>query len=78
MYLISNSKQEIWMPTLEWLGKERIVAHHLEVPFHVLEHQYGFDSEGRKESATECGNKIIHGDNLVALTALSFKIRLTT
>lgn len=58
------------MPTLEWLGKERIVAHHLEVPFHVLEHQYGFDSEGRKESATESGNKIIHGDNLVALKSL--------
>ena len=58
------------MPTLEWLGKERIVAHHLEVPFHVLVHQYGFDSEGRKESATESGNKIIHGDNLVALKSL--------
>ncbi len=58
------------MPTLEWLGKERIVAHHLEVPFHVLEHRYGFDSEGRKEAATESGNKIIHGDNLVALKSL--------
>ena len=58
------------MPTLEWLGKERIVAHHLEVPFHVLDHQYGFDSEGKKESATESGNKIIHGDNLVALKSL--------
>lgn len=58
------------MPTLEWLGKERIVAHHLEVPFHVLDHLYGFDSEGQKESATESGNKIIHGDNLVALKSL--------
>ncbi len=58
------------MPTLEWLGKERIVAHHLEVPFHVLEHQYGFDSEGKNASATESGNKIIHGDNLVALKSL--------
>ena len=28
------------MSTLDWLGKERIVAHHLEVPFHMLEHQY--------------------------------------
>lgn len=58
------------MPTLEWLGKERIVAHHLEVPFHVLDHRYGFDSEGRKKSATDSGNKIIHGDNLVALKSL--------
>ena len=58
------------MPTLDWLGKERIVAHHLEVPFHVLEHQYGFDSTGRKDDATDSGNKIIHGDNLVALKSL--------
>lgn len=62
------------MPTLEWLGKERIVAHHLEVPYHVLEHQYGFDSGGRTESAAASdkrdGNKIIHGDNLVALKSL--------
>lgn len=55
---------------MKWLGKERIVAHHLEVPFHVLGHQYGFDSEGRKESVIESGNKIIHGDNLVALKSL--------
>ena len=62
------------MPTLEWLGKERIVAHHLKVPYHVLKHQYGFDSEGRTESATASdkrdGNKIIHGDNLIVLKSL--------
>lgn len=58
------------MPTLELLGKEHIVAHHLEVPFHVLDHSYGFDSEGRKGTATDSGNKIIHGDNLVALKSL--------
>lgn len=58
------------MPTLDWLGKERIIAHHLEVPFHVLEHQYGFDESGKSERVTDSGNKIIHGDNLVALKSL--------
>lgn len=58
------------MPTLDWLGKERIVAHHLEVPFHVLEHQYGFDASCKSERATDSGNEIIHGDNLVALKSL--------
>ena len=58
------------MPTLNWLGKERIVAHHLEVPFHVLEHQYGFGASGILEEESESGNKIIHGDNLVALKSL--------
>lgn len=58
------------MPTLDWLGKERIVAHHLEVPFHVLDHQYGFDESGKSERVSDSGNKIIHGDNLVALKSL--------
>lgn len=58
------------MPTLDWLGKERIITHHLEVPFHVLDHQYGFNVDGKKENATGSGNKIIHGDNLIALKSL--------
>lgn len=24
------------MPTLEWIGKEKIINHHLEVPFRVF------------------------------------------
>ena len=24
------------MPTLNWIGKEAVVNHHLEVPFHLL------------------------------------------
>lgn len=31
------------MPILKWLEKERIIAHHLEASFNVLDHQYGFD-----------------------------------
>ena len=29
------------MPTLNWIGKEKVVNHHRDVPFRVLEHQYG-------------------------------------
>jgi adenine-specific DNA-methyltransferase len=59
------------MPTLHWIGKEKVVNHHRDVPFRILEHQYSFDAENA-EPAKEggSGNKIIHGDNLEALKAL--------
>lgn len=59
------------MPTLSWIGKEKVVNHHAEVPFRVLEHKYGYNSANPESSAqTGSGNKIIHGDNLEALKAL--------
>lgn len=59
------------MPTLTWIGKEKVVNHHLEVPYRVLEHQYGYTSENTNDkSYTGSGNMIIHGDNLEALKAL--------
>ncbi|WP_020403841.1 site-specific DNA-methyltransferase [Gracilimonas tropica] len=59
------------MPTLHWIGKEKVVNHHQDVPYRVLEHQYGFDAEkGEHQEPTESGNKIIHGDNLEALKSL--------
>lgn len=59
------------MPTLHWIGKEKVVNHHQDVPYRVLEHQYGFDAEqGEKPEPTGSGNKIIHGDNLEALKSL--------
>ena len=54
------------MPTLNWIGKEKVVNHHLEVPFRTLERQYTFAAEGQDDG----GNMIIHGDNLDALKAL--------
>lgn len=60
------------MPTLHWIGKEKVVNHHQQVPYRVLDHQYGFtatDGE-QKGKETGSGNKIIHGDNLEALKAL--------
>lgn len=59
------------MPTLHWIGKEKVVNHHQDVPYRVLEHKYGFTAEkGEQEQATGSGNKIIHGDNLEALKSL--------
>src|SRR5207248_310535 len=53
------------MPTLNWIGKETVVNHHLQVPFHLL----------RDVPELACGepgdgNLIVQGDNLVALKAL--------
>lgn len=31
--------RDIAMPTLEWIGKDKVVNHHMEVPFRVLELQ---------------------------------------
>lgn len=58
------------MPTLNWIGKDKVLNHHLEVPFHVLERQYSFDKEGQHEEDNGSENMIIHGDNLLALKSL--------
>ena len=54
------------MPTLNWIGKDKVVNHHLDVPFRTLEKQYTFAPNGGDGD----GNMIIHGDNLDALKAL--------
>ena len=51
------------MPTLEWIGKDKVVNHHLEVPYRVLEEQYTYNAKASE-------NMIIRGDNLEALKAL--------
>lgn len=59
------------MPTLNWIGKDKVVWHHNDVPYHVLEHQYGYSAEkGQTTEPTHSGNMIIHGDNLLALKSL--------
>lgn len=57
------------MPTLSWLGKKKIVNHHLDVPFHVLDKKYKFESTVKNENNSS-GNRIIHGDNLAVLKSL--------
>ena len=53
------------MPTLNWIGKDAVVNHHLQVPFHLLRDvpELGCGEPGE-------GNLIVQGDNLVALKAL--------
>ncbi|MFN4254303.1 MAG: site-specific DNA-methyltransferase, partial [Saprospiraceae bacterium] len=51
------------MPTLHWIGKDKVQNHHLDVPFRALQKQYTHGDAGS-------GNRIIHGDNLEALKAL--------
>ena len=58
------------MPTLEWIGKDKVVNHHLEVPFRVLERKYSFDENGQHDEDNGSENMIIRGDNLEALKAL--------
>ena len=58
------------MPTLEWIGKEKVVNHHLDVPYRVLERNYSFDENGQHEEDNGSENMIIRGDNLEALKAL--------
>ena len=58
------------MPTLTWIGKEKVVNHHLDVPYKVLEHQYTYVGDGQNGEEIPDGNKIIRGDNLEALKAL--------
>jgi adenine-specific DNA-methyltransferase len=55
------------MPTLHWIGKEKVVNHHRDVPFRVLEKEYEYN---RSADQTSSENKIIHGDNLEALKSL--------
>lgn len=58
------------MPTLEWIGKEKVINHHLDVPYRVLERQYSYDENGQCTEDNGSENMIIHGDNLSALKSL--------
>ena len=57
------------MPTLNWIGKDKVVNHHHKVPFCVLKHEKRFDAPDGLP-ANSIDNKIIHGDNLYALKSL--------
>ncbi len=53
------------MPTLNWIGKEAVVKHHLDVPFHLLK-----DVPALSCGDPGTGNLILQADNLVGLKAL--------
>ena len=52
------------MPSLNWIGKDKVINYHQEVPYRVLEKKYDFNCN------TTSRNMIIHGDNLEALKSL--------
>jgi len=57
------------MPTLQWVGKHKVVNHHHDVPFRLLEKKYSFEAKtGSPTNSTN--NRIIHGDNLESLKSL--------
>lgn len=35
------------MPTLDWIGKDKVINHHMDVPYRVLNHVYSYDLNGR-------------------------------
>ncbi|WP_143107322.1 site-specific DNA-methyltransferase [Burkholderia pseudomallei] len=53
------------MPTLNWIGKEAIETHHKDIPFRLLEPVSELSC-----GASESGNLIVQGDNLLSLKAL--------
>ncbi|MDP2994939.1 MAG: hypothetical protein Q8N46_07440 [Anaerolineales bacterium] len=52
------------MPTLNWIGKDAVVNHHKEVPFHLLR------CDPKRSVGEDSGNLLVQGDNLLALNAL--------
>jgi site-specific DNA-methyltransferase (adenine-specific)/adenine-specific DNA-methyltransferase len=54
------------MATLNWIGKEAVVNHHLRVPFHPLK-----VVPGRLCGDPGSGNLLVQGDNLIALKSTS-------
>jgi adenine-specific DNA-methyltransferase len=57
------------MPTLHWVGKDKVKHHHRDVPYRVLVDDYRYQApSGSPENSN--ANRIIHGDNLEALKSL--------
>lgn len=53
------------MPTLDWIGKQAVVNHQRQVPFHLLRRVPELSLGGAGS-----GNLLVEGDNLIALKAL--------
>jgi hypothetical protein len=58
------------MPTLNWIGKDAVANHHLQVPFHLLR-----DVPELACGEPGSGNLIVERDKLVALKATSFRLQ---
>lgn len=58
------------MPTLNWIGKDKVINHHNEIPYRMLERKYSYGNGRGTSEDNGSQNMIIHGDNLEALKAL--------
>lgn len=58
------------MPTLNWIGKDKVINHHNQVPYRVLERKYSYGNGEKTNEDNGSENMIIHGDNLEALKSL--------
>jgi adenine-specific DNA-methyltransferase len=53
------------MPTLKWIGKDKVINYHNEVPFRLLK-----ENKNLSVNSNDTENLLIKGDNLEALKAL--------
>lgn len=64
------------MPTLNFLGKDKIINHYKNVPFHFLDKKYTYPNHQNTTLLNDNlqnnsqHNMLIHGDNLIALKSL--------
>ena len=70
MPVCKSESENASMPTLDWIGKDKVINHHQDVPYRVLERQYSFDEQGQHTEDNGSENMVIHGDNLEALKSL--------
>jgi|GEM_PF-2428002 len=52
------------MPSIHYIGKDKVINHQREVPYKVLEQQYGFDAaKPKSKAAPDSGRLVSQGDN---------------
>jgi adenine-specific DNA-methyltransferase len=64
-FTVDGKKGFLNMPTLDWIGKQAVLNHHKEVPYHLLKCDVK-----RSVGNPGSGNLLVQGDNLLALKAL--------
>ena len=48
------------MPTLNWIGKDKVINHHNEVPYRMLERKYSYENGENTSEDNGSQNMIIH------------------
>ena len=57
--IVASAQGEYTMPTLDWIGKDKVLNRHQAVPYRVLERRYSYDDGGQHEAENSSGNMII-------------------